>query len=789
LPLGGTSNHFRAAALRALGGWDAYNVTEDCDLGLRLKRYHMQTVILDSTTLEEANPRLKNWIRQRSRWIKGYMQTYLVHMRHPFEFFQKGRLHELFSFQVIIGSGTGVMFINPLMWTLLVVYVAIGHSVVNVYHILFPGPILYLSAFCLIFGNFFYVYAYLLACMRRKQYHLIPWTLFIPVYWPLMSVAASYALFELLVKPHYWQKTVHGLHLKGKQTSGGNPTDKVFSGVEDPTIPLPIIPKKGGKVRAIPSVTMSLKAISTLLMPAISPEQKRAQRIAKQAKVRDLWLVATVIIACITSIVACWYYFQHHEILLYGDALSHLRISRSVFDSATPGLAQLGSVWLPLPHILMWPFIWNDYLWHSGLAGSFVSMPCYIIAAMYLFLSARRLTRSSSASFIGTLLFIFNPNVLYLQSTPLSETVCMVTLTMAGYYFLSWTQEGQLKQLILTAACTFLATLARYDGWALFLGLFCCIPIIGLIKRQKLLQIEANLVVFGVLGGLGIALWFLWNKVIFGDPLYFQNGVYSSQAQQLEVLKIHELYTYHDPWQALRYYAIDSQQTIGLILSVLVLAGLVWFILHNRFAPSTLGALVFLMPFTSYVLALYGGQATIWLPGAVPPGSHVYMYNVRYGAQMVVPAALLMSVLVERVSHIPFLRSYSVGRIALIGIIFLQSVLITVQGIISLQDVTTGSEITQAGMNFANIIYQGSGQLWSQALQNPAETVDWVIVRPGGKDLVAQHIDVNNPAFLSQFALVVKQTDGIRLYHHLGRPPLPTRPAPPIWNVEHHPCN
>ncbi|TMB84709.1 MAG: hypothetical protein E6J48_01770 [Chloroflexi bacterium] len=165
---------------------------------------------------------MKNWLRQRSRWIKGYMQAYLVHMRNPVEDFRKGRLYDLFTYQVVIGSGTAVLFINPLMWVLLGIYTAFGRSVINIYHILFPWPILYLGAFCLIFGNFFYVYLYLLACMRRKQYHLLLWTLFIPVYWLLMSTAAFYALFELLVKPHYWQKTVHGLHLKGKRTSSGH---------------------------------------------------------------------------------------------------------------------------------------------------------------------------------------------------------------------------------------------------------------------------------------------------------------------------------------------------------------------------------------------------------------------------------------------------------------------------------------------------------------------------------------------------------------------------------------
>ncbi len=350
LPLGGTSNHFRTAALRALGGWDAYNVTEDCDLGLRLKRYRMNTVILDSTTLEEANSQVKNWLRQRSRWIKGYMQTYLVYMRNPLEDLRKGRLYNLFSFQVVIGSGTGVMFINPLMWVLLGLYMAFGHSVINIYHILFPRPILYLGTFCLIFGNFFYIYLYLLACMKRKLYHLLPWTLFIPVYWLLMSIAALYALVELLVKPHYWQKTVHGLHLKGNDTHSGAASNPAKPSMRDePTMPMLVFSKKVITTGIIPSVTMSLKAIPTLLMPAISPEQKQAHQIAKQAKVRDLWLVATIVIACMSSLAACWYFFHQHEILLYQDTLSHMRISRSVFDSATPGLAQLGSIWLPLP--------------------------------------------------------------------------------------------------------------------------------------------------------------------------------------------------------------------------------------------------------------------------------------------------------------------------------------------------------------------------------------------------------------------------------------------------------
>ncbi len=821
LPLGGTSNHFRTSALRALGAWDAYNVTEDCDLGLRLSRYRLRTVVLDSTTYEEANSQVKNWIRQRSRWIKGYMQTYLVHMRNPMEFLQKGRLYELFSFQVVVGCGIGFIFLNPLMWLMLITYLLIGPSVIGVYHLLFPGPTLYMAEFCLIFGNFFYIYLYLFGCMKRKQFDLMPWAALIPFYWLLMTIAGMVAFWELLAKPHYWQKTVHGLHLKGTQLPQISVQQQVMKSLADEqTTRVAAIAVVGEHSFAIPTVTKSFETITTIPLPALSQKQKQQLRKTKQTRVRDLWLVATIVTSCIASIGSCYYYLQQHEITLYQDALSHMRISRGVFDSVTPGLAQLGTVWLPLPHILMWPFIWNDYLWHSGLAGSFVSMPCYVIATIYLFLSARRLTKSSSSSFIGTLAFILNPNVLYLQSTPLSETVCIATLSMACYYFLMWTQENTTRSLIFAAACTFLATLARYDGWALFLAMLCFISIVGCIKHQRFIQIQSNLILFGILSGLGIVLWLIWNKLLFGDPLYFQHsGVYSSQAQQMLLLKHDELYTYHNLWQSIRYYAIDSIQTVGLPIFCLAVIGMLWFMFNNRINPRTLSAMLFLVPFVFYVVALYSGNAVIWIPGATPTQDPVYMYNVRYGAQIVLPAALCIALLAGSVSNIAIPHFKNINRVLLLGIIVVQCMLVAQQGIISLQDGQyaascrpqrvvndylaqhyNGGKIlidvyamqfdpTDAGINFHNVIYEGSYQIWQQTLQDPARFVQWVIVKQDSPvDLVAQHLNVKGAAFLSQFTLVVRQSDNIALYHRKGLPPLPSYDLLPHYVYPHHVC-
>jgi glycosyltransferase XagB len=213
LPLGGTSNHFRTDVLRRLGGWDAFNVTEDCDLGLRLAEHHLCTTILDSTTLEEANSNVRNWIRQRSRWIKGYMQTYLVHLRRPRDYIASGRVRELFSLFAIVGSTPATFLVNPLMWALLGLYIAGRQTLAPDFHILYVMPIFYPAVICLVAGNFLYLYLCLVACAKNEQYGLLPWVLTLPACWALMCIAAVMALFQLIVNPHHWEKTHHGLHL------------------------------------------------------------------------------------------------------------------------------------------------------------------------------------------------------------------------------------------------------------------------------------------------------------------------------------------------------------------------------------------------------------------------------------------------------------------------------------------------------------------------------------------------------------------------------------------------
>lgn len=226
IPLGGTSNHFKTALLKKLQGWDPFNVTEDCDLGARLFYEGYQTALIDSTTYEEANSNLKNWIRQRSRWIKGYMQTYLVHMRNPIGFVKRHGVHALI-FQLIIGARISFMLINPLLWIITASYFLFYPIVGPTIETLYPNYILYIAVFSLIFGNFIYLYDYMIGCARRNHWQLIKYVYLIPIYWLFASVAAYVAFYQLLVKPHYWEKTIHGLHLNKPKLKKTTPLPKL----------------------------------------------------------------------------------------------------------------------------------------------------------------------------------------------------------------------------------------------------------------------------------------------------------------------------------------------------------------------------------------------------------------------------------------------------------------------------------------------------------------------------------------------------------------------------------
>jgi glycosyltransferase XagB len=210
IPLGGTSNHFRAEALRELGAWDPYNVTEDADLGMRIARRGWSVRMMNSVTEEEANARAGSWIRQRSRWTKGYYQTWLVHMRSPWRLWRELGARQFFAFQLGFGFASLAALMNPVFWALTCVYLVSGPAHISR---LFPAAVLYLGVFSLLIGNLMMIYSMMAGCMDRGLYAAVRTMLAIPLYWALMSIAAYKALIQLIrpSRRHYWELTQHGL--------------------------------------------------------------------------------------------------------------------------------------------------------------------------------------------------------------------------------------------------------------------------------------------------------------------------------------------------------------------------------------------------------------------------------------------------------------------------------------------------------------------------------------------------------------------------------------------------
>jgi cellulose synthase/poly-beta-1,6-N-acetylglucosamine synthase-like glycosyltransferase len=209
IPLGGTSNHFRRVVLQALGAWDPYNVTEDADLGIRMFREGYTVRVLESETFEEANSDFVNWMKQRSRWLKGYLQTFAVHLREPRELRRELGWKGLVHFTMFVGGTPILAIINPIFWLMTILWFVAHPSLIQN---IFPAPIYYLGLLSWAFGNFLLVYVTVMSVRIAKRGELLVPALLVPLYWVMMSMAAVKALSQLVAAPNFWEKTVHGLH-------------------------------------------------------------------------------------------------------------------------------------------------------------------------------------------------------------------------------------------------------------------------------------------------------------------------------------------------------------------------------------------------------------------------------------------------------------------------------------------------------------------------------------------------------------------------------------------------
>ncbi len=210
LPLGGTSNHFRTETLRALGGWDPYNVTEDADIGIRLARHKLHTTIIPSSTYEEAPARTRAWIRQRTRWFKGYLQTWAVHMHNPLKLWRDLGTGGFLVFQMVVGGAVLAALVHGIFAAVVTWQLASGlfwSTKSGVFEVLFVG--LYVTS--LTTGYALSALLGFIGLSRRRALGSAWYLILTPCYWLLLSVAAWRAVFQLIRSPSRWEKTQHGL--------------------------------------------------------------------------------------------------------------------------------------------------------------------------------------------------------------------------------------------------------------------------------------------------------------------------------------------------------------------------------------------------------------------------------------------------------------------------------------------------------------------------------------------------------------------------------------------------
>jgi hypothetical protein len=356
--------------------------------------------------------------------------------------------------------------------------------------------------------------------------------------------------------------------------------------------------------------------------------------------------------AVLLSFVALLISFSRGYLLLYGDAVAHLGIARRILDSRNPGLVQLGGVWLPLPHLLMLPFVQKMEWWQNGLAGAWPSLICYIASVVGLYRLSRHLLAPRWA-IAATAFYALNPNLLYLATTAMTEplflalviwTVLLTVECVVGIH--AARQAVVARRLVLIAVFILAAVYTRYDGWVLGAAVWCVIAFTLASRRDVWSRVVPSFVLFTLIVVGGPISWLAYNQHFFHDPLDFIRGPYSASAIERKTAAAgsEHYHGWHSPFWALVYYTRTAQvdaafwETGFLVMTAAI--GGVMIAIRRRLA---LPALLLWVPLPFYIYSIAYGSVPIFIPQLWP---HSY-YNSRYGMEMLPALALFAVVAVQ----------------------------------------------------------------------------------------------------------------------------------------------
>ncbi len=459
------------------------------------------------------------------------------------------------------------------------------------------------------------------------------------------------------------------------------------------------------------------------------------------------------LVALVWAGAACVWSKRTHSFFLYSDARTHLDIARHVTDALTPGLAQLGSVWLPLPHLLLVPLVASTWMWHSGAAGAIVGGACFVYASVRVYTLVDELTGSQVGAWCAFAVFATNLNILYLQTTALTEPVLLAFFVGAIYHLARWMRTRSVRSLALAGLLTFGASLSRYEGWVLLVAAAGLVLVWSHVEPHQSKQPQANLLLYLVIGGYGIVLWVIYNAMIFHNPLYFIESSNSAQSQQQHLAKAGYLPTKGHLLTSALTYGWTVIDVVGPIVAGVGLVCVVMLCLWRYSGRHRIRAVLFLLatPIVFNVVALWAGQSDLQVPQVPPYG----MFNDRYGIMALPLFAVAIGVVAGRWRKTVF---------ALFGVAVLTFVLAANSTPLTVQDGRTGlssathghPELAAAylharyhggeiladdsvaspfmfatGLDLRDFITPGFHPYYQNALRSPAANVDWAVAFPG----------------------------------------------------------
>jgi len=366
------------------------------------------------------------------------------------------------------------------------------------------------------------------------------------------------------------------------------------------------------------------------------------------------WVAVLAICASVVSFLIC---FRQGEILLFGDAVAHINIARRVFDSRTPGPLQLGTVWLPLPHLLMMPFIVSKWAWQTGVGGSISSMLAYVLGVVGIFRLVRGRCEAPSGSelkarcpaWLAAAIYGLNPNLLYLQATAMTESVYLALFVWAAVHFDGFLQsrgseEGganSTRSLTKCGLCLTGASFTRYDGWFVAAVVGGLVMVIGLrapsrVARRAVLK-------FVLLAAAAPLLWLASNGIVYRNPLEFANGPYSARAieKKTSVPGFPPHPGMNNLPAAASYFVKAGVFSVGegnWQPAWLVLALLGSLVVAIR-RPRSAALLLLWVPVPFYMLSVAYGGVPIFTPDWWPHS----LYNIRYGVQLLPALAVFVA--------------------------------------------------------------------------------------------------------------------------------------------------